>query len=83
MDPKRLAWLDGIADRVPRLLDGVRAGSHKCAFILGERNVDGRRVQLTLRAQVVEGVPLADDGEPLPLPVPPTLAPRSGGESES
>ena len=77
MDPKRLAWLDGIADRVLRLLDRVRAGSRECAFILGERNVDGRRVQLTLQARVLEGARFADDGEP--LLVLPTLAPRPAG----
>ena len=66
VDPNRLAWLNGIADRVPRLLDAIRKGSCAAEFLLGERRINGRRVRLTLRAQVIEGAPLPDDGNPLP-----------------
>ena len=75
MDPKRRAWLEGIADRVPRLLDAIREGNYRSEFILGERQIDGRRVRLTLRAEAITGAPIADDGAPFSeLPV---LAPRS------
>lgn len=66
MDPKRLRWLDGIAARVPRLLAEIRAGHAEASYVLGERDIDGRRVRLVLRAEVTEGVPKDDDGEALP-----------------
>lgn len=83
MDPKRLAWIRGIAERVPRLLDAIRAGNHWAEYPLGERRIDGRRVRLTLRAAVVEGAPVADDGDPLAelieLPAGPHGAPLDTG----
>ena len=78
--PKRRAWLEGIADRVPRLLDAIREGNYRSEFILGERQIDGRRVRLTLRAETITGPPIADDGEPLPELA--TLAPRRESDAD-
>lgn len=55
-DPeRRRAWLDGIAARVPRLFGKIAQSNVEAGYVLGEKRIDDRRVQLTLLARVVVG----------------------------
>ncbi|MCZ0952228.1 MAG: hypothetical protein OXQ89_22555 [Rhodospirillaceae bacterium] len=49
-------FLGGVAARIPRLIEAVRAGGATACFKLGTRRLDdGRHVELELVARVPEG----------------------------
>ena len=49
-------FLGGIAARIPRLIEAVRAGTATASFKLGTRRLDdGRHIELELVARVPEG----------------------------
>ena len=72
-DPeRRRAWLAGIAARVPRLFASIAEGNVEAGYVLGEKRIGERRVQLTLVARVVHGaVRQADTWDVLPTLAPP------------
>ena len=52
---KQRRFLDGIAVRIPRLIQAVRAGNSSARFKLGTRRLDdGRHLELELVARVPE-----------------------------
>ena len=70
-DPeRRRAWLAGIAARVPRLFDSIAEGNVEAGYVLGEKRIGDRRVELALVARVVRGAVRQSDTWDAPPPLP-------------
>lgn len=54
MTPAQWQWLQALAKQIPILFRGIQAGQSLTRHELGERLVNGRRVRLSLVAQVVD-----------------------------
>ena len=71
-DSRRAYWLAGIAARIPRLFALIAEGHVESGYVLGEKRIGERRVELTLVARVVEGaVRQTDTWDVLPPLSPP------------
>jgi len=56
-DARQRLFFAGIAERIPKLFAAIEEGNFKSYFLLGVRTINGRRVQLSLRAEVIDGAP--------------------------
>jgi len=65
---KQQSFLESIAEKIPRLFAAIESGNSRAEFILGTRVLKGRRVRLSLVAQLIEpgGSPLSTHSEPMP-----------------
>jgi len=65
---KQQSFLESIAEKIPRLFAAIESGNSSAEFILGTRVLKGRRVRLSLVAQLIEpgGSPLSTHSEPMP-----------------
>lgn len=54
MNEAQRRFLEGIADRIPRLFEAIGAGNVRAEFIIGLRRVGPRHVRLKLVAEVVD-----------------------------
>ncbi len=78
-DSRRAEWLAGIAARIPRLFALIAEDHVESGYVLGEKRIGERRVELTLVARVVEGaVRQTDTWDVLPPLAPPRATDRAG-----
>ena len=54
MNAKQWQWLLDVAKRIPRLIGKIEQGSIRADTTLGERVIDGKLVQLSFVAEVVD-----------------------------
>ncbi len=54
MTPLQWKWLESAGARIPALFAGIKSGQTETRHALGERVINGRRVRLSLVAQVVD-----------------------------
>lgn len=61
MNIRQQAFLEKLAQRIPRLFEVIGEGNEKCEYIIGTRLIGNRQVRLKLVAEVVDpgGNPLA------------------------
>lgn len=61
MNSQQQAFLEKLAQRIPRLFEVIGEGNEKCEYIIGTRLIGKRQVRLKLVAEVVDpgGNPLA------------------------
>ena len=54
MTPEQQAFLENLAQRIPRLFAAIREGNVRSEYIIGVRRIDARQVRLKLVAEVVD-----------------------------
>jgi len=64
MNNQQQAFLEKLAQRIPRLFEVISQGNEKSEYIVGIRRIGQRQVRLKLVAEIVDpgGSPLASHG---------------------
>lgn len=57
MTPTQWEWLKSVSAQIPSLFATIQSGCNESRYVMGERVIKGRRVRLSLLAQVVDPGP--------------------------